>query len=121
YAALARSHSTTNLALIYHFFAFFLTHPAPTEIYTLSLHDALPISPVSTLAAREHRSPSPTVSHRRRAPGSPRPLMYRRAGPRERAGPTGPPRDRSPPPHSSRRALRRRGRARIQRSPHPSG
>src|SRR5207248_11181108 len=24
--------------------AFFFTHPAPTEIYTLSLHDALPIS-----------------------------------------------------------------------------
>src|SRR5690606_41447151 len=26
------------------FFSFFLNAPAPTEIYTLSLHDALPIS-----------------------------------------------------------------------------
>src|SRR5439155_26071591 len=26
------------------FFFFFFNHPAPTEIYTLSLHDALPIS-----------------------------------------------------------------------------
>src|SRR6266513_4675272 len=25
-------------------FVFFFAHPAPTEIYTLSLHDALPIS-----------------------------------------------------------------------------
>src|SRR5207253_11156539 len=27
------------------FLLFFFTHPPPTEIYTLSLHDALPISP----------------------------------------------------------------------------
>src|SRR5690625_5581874 len=26
------------------YFLFFSTHPAPTEVYTLSLHDALPIS-----------------------------------------------------------------------------
>src|SRR6266536_3370782 len=32
------------------FFFFFFNHPAPTEIYTLSLHDALPIS-FSTQAA----------------------------------------------------------------------
>src|SRR5438034_8934475 len=29
-----------------HLFFFFFTHTAPTEIYTLSLHDALPISPL---------------------------------------------------------------------------
>src|SRR5688572_33102498 len=28
----------------YHFFCFFFNDPATTEIYTLSLHDALPIS-----------------------------------------------------------------------------
>src|SRR5205809_6130895 len=33
------------------FFFFFFNDPAPTEIYTLSLHDALPISP-QLLAAR---------------------------------------------------------------------
>src|SRR5699024_12633185 len=45
---------------------FFLTHPAPTAIYTLSLHDALPIyipstkldasSPISTFNARSKLS-----------------------------------------------------------------
>src|SRR5437899_11627080 len=32
---------------IFHFSFFFFNDPAPTEIYTLSLHDALPISPSS--------------------------------------------------------------------------
>src|SRR5438105_8297608 len=27
---------------------FFFTHPAPTHLYTLSLHDALPISPATS-------------------------------------------------------------------------
>src|SRR5688572_33214084 len=37
---------------------FFFTDPAPTQIYTLSLHDALPISP------RSRRSPTRPPSHR---------------------------------------------------------
>src|SRR5207248_9632247 len=36
--SLSRTHTFTHLTF------FFFTHPAPTEIYTLSLHDALPIS-----------------------------------------------------------------------------
>src|SRR5436305_15320628 len=35
---------TFSLSAIYISIFFFLTHPATTEIYTLSLHDALPIS-----------------------------------------------------------------------------
>src|SRR6266704_6790674 len=31
-------------ALVFFFLLFFFNHPATTEIYTLSLHDALPIS-----------------------------------------------------------------------------
>src|SRR5438876_8033430 len=31
------------ITLPLHFFSFFFNEPAPTEIYTLSLHDALPI------------------------------------------------------------------------------
>src|SRR5207249_10894263 len=34
--------SSLRLLLAYHLFLF--THPAPSEFYTLSLHDALPIS-----------------------------------------------------------------------------
>src|SRR6266496_6469117 len=37
------------------FFCFFFTVPATTEIYTLSLHDALPIS--RHLAQHAHRQP----------------------------------------------------------------
>src|SRR5436189_536255 len=33
------------LSLLLHFFFFFFNDPATTEIYTLSLHDALPILP----------------------------------------------------------------------------
>src|SRR5437763_16642053 len=36
------SHLVTTIPLLLLFF-FFFNHPAPTEIYTLSLHDALPI------------------------------------------------------------------------------
>src|SRR5438132_7581883 len=32
------------LAISYHFFFIFFKDPAPSDIYTLSLHDALPIS-----------------------------------------------------------------------------
>src|SRR5205823_13835596 len=61
---------------------FFLTHPAPTALYTLSLHDALPISAASgssitrSRAARSSRPRSrvarcrvPPRSRGRRAPG----------------------------------------------------
>src|SRR2546429_6844971 len=40
-----------------HFF-FFFNDTATTEIYTLSLHDALPISPVYALAAESFRQAS---------------------------------------------------------------
>src|SRR6266581_5942791 len=50
---------------------FFFTDPAPTEIYTLSLHDALPISPPAsgcrsstTSSARPCRSPAPAPAGR---------------------------------------------------------
>src|SRR5207237_10724577 len=44
-----------NLCLSTHLtlFCFFLTAPPPTEIYTLSLHDALPISAVDARAAQK--------------------------------------------------------------------
>src|SRR5688572_32340466 len=45
---------------------FFLKDTAPTEIYTLSLHDALPISP--PLRRRHHAGARPPRSHRRRRP-----------------------------------------------------
>src|SRR5437868_12233290 len=42
------------------FFFFFFTDTATTEIYTLSLHDALPISPVADDGARPSpRAPAP--------------------------------------------------------------
>src|SRR5215813_15600207 len=44
------------LFLIFDFFFFFFNDPAPTEIYTLSLHDALPISASSA----RWSAPSPT-------------------------------------------------------------
>src|SRR5690606_42023098 len=45
---------------------FFFNAPAPTEIYTLSLHDALPISAGDDRERRRpHRRPTP-VRHRRR-------------------------------------------------------
>src|SRR5689334_23548940 len=37
---------------IHLFFFFFFNDPPTTEIYTLSLHDALPISPAGALIAR---------------------------------------------------------------------
>src|SRR5205085_12183216 len=41
------SYSLTLPQLIHHLYrqSFFFTHPPPPHIYTLSLHDALPISP----------------------------------------------------------------------------
>src|SRR5690606_41239397 len=52
-------HSTSNFSLYV-----FLNDPAPTEIYTLSLHDALPIFP--NCAGRKARRPSKRI---RRFPG----------------------------------------------------
>src|SRR5688572_30880931 len=37
--------------IYYYFFFFFFNDTATTEIYTLSLHDALPISPIATYSA----------------------------------------------------------------------
>src|SRR2546430_17110199 len=42
------------------YFFFFFNDTATTEIYTLSLHDALPISSGSRPASRENRSAYPT-------------------------------------------------------------
>src|SRR5437773_10113395 len=39
---------------------FFFNDPATTEIYTLSLHDALPISPCQPRSAKRTRLPTPT-------------------------------------------------------------
>src|SRR6266480_7566446 len=41
-----------NIVLLGFFFFFFFNDTATTEIYTLSLHDALPISATSTSRAR---------------------------------------------------------------------
>src|SRR5437763_2489261 len=52
-----------------HLFSFFFfTDTAPTEIYTLSLHDALPISPLSSPRSRPCAVTLPQASkaHRRR-------------------------------------------------------
>src|SRR5205823_14553636 len=55
---LSRSFSLTLLSFFHTpcFFFFFFNDPAPTEIYTLSLHDALPISR-SAPRARPPRAP----------------------------------------------------------------
>src|SRR5258708_14455709 len=55
-----------SLCLYYSFF-FFFNDTATTEIYTLSLHDALPISPAaSKLRGDGHRPPPRIAGHRRR-------------------------------------------------------
>src|SRR5256885_10553416 len=43
------------------FFLFFFNDTATTEIYTLSLHDALPISPPSRDTVRVSQAPPPAV------------------------------------------------------------
>src|SRR5690606_9038168 len=40
-------HCSLRNVIIHQLHCFFLKHTPPTEIYTLSLHDALPISPVA--------------------------------------------------------------------------
>src|SRR5438045_8327456 len=57
--------SSTDLSSLLVFF-FFSTHPSPPEIYTLSLHDALPIwSPLRSPSAR-----GLPMKHARRKPRS---------------------------------------------------
>src|SRR5207248_10977964 len=73
------------LSIIFHFyflFFFFFTSPAPTEIYTLSLHDALPISGLDrgrhvhsgrsriSRTAAEQVYPAPPPNSSTRSPGS---------------------------------------------------
>src|SRR5436190_14449402 len=58
---------------------FFFTDPATTEIYTLSLHDALPISPRRPAARRIRRARRPRPGRRGRTAADPRhPHRYRR-------------------------------------------
>src|SRR3712207_7235830 len=61
---------------------FFFNDAATTEIYTLSLHDALPISPEWTSAARGPRRPPrrrPRSSSSTSAPGARTPAATRAA------------------------------------------
>src|SRR5438552_16062196 len=44
---------------LFYFFFFFFTDTAPTEIYTLSLHDALPICACGRRGRRSCARPSP--------------------------------------------------------------
>src|SRR3712207_7243275 len=60
------------------FLFFFLNDTATTEIYTLSLHDALPISTASPRRARGGSSPRATAAVE--APGMPRTAAVRRPG-----------------------------------------
>src|SRR5689334_25182098 len=68
---------TYTYSYIYMFFFFFFNDTATTEIYTLSLHDALPILPSSTSA------PSALEWNPRTSPTmTPRTLMSARSGSR---------------------------------------
>src|SRR5699024_12759587 len=60
-ACTARSYLSITPLLLLFLFAFFFTDTAPTEIYTLSLHDALPICSGSDRSSsrRSHRTSSP--------------------------------------------------------------
>src|SRR5436190_6526893 len=51
-------------------FGFFYPHPAPTDIYTLSLHDALPICSRGGPAARPRASKSSAAPASRPRPSS---------------------------------------------------
>src|SRR5438132_13783957 len=55
----------------YYLLLFFFNHPAPTEIYTLSLHDALPISQRSRHHRLERRPPQGRRDHGHEAPQPP--------------------------------------------------
>src|SRR5437879_9580765 len=56
--------------LAYSFFFFFFNDTAPTEIYTLSLHDALPISVGDSAVSRAHSCRSRSYSRRTAHPRS---------------------------------------------------
>src|SRR5690606_41859048 len=64
------------------FFFFFLLDPAPTEIYTLSLHDALPICPDHRrcVGASAPVAPGRAVHHRRLGNGPVLPAALAVAG-----------------------------------------
>src|SRR3712207_8688668 len=49
---------------------FFFNDTATTEIYTLSLHDALPISPMAAVASRERSGSGSSASARSASPRS---------------------------------------------------
>src|SRR5690606_24733822 len=60
---------------------FFFTDTATTDIYTLSLHDALPISRAVPRGAHRDRPRHPAVAHDRRRRHRLRPRDLRRAAP----------------------------------------
>src|SRR5438309_11941961 len=91
---LTRRFRPSVISMVWLVFVFFFNDPAPTEIYTLSLHDALPICGTrlpSLLAQADHRGrPDPARLRAgagfRSGPGSrPRPAPPR-AGPGLAAG-----------------------------------
>src|SRR2546422_5207084 len=63
-------HSFSHTQLSYCYFFFFFNDTATTEIYTLSLHDALPISATLNrhIDSRSPRSQIPWLSRSRRGP-----------------------------------------------------
>src|SRR2546422_6421102 len=70
----------THLATSISLFFFFFNDTATTEIYTLSLHDALPISPRSThAAAADGRAATRPAERRRRRPRARTPAPPSRA------------------------------------------
>src|SRR5262249_62184596 len=71
-----------DVSLRTYLFYFFLTDPVPTEISTLSLHDALPISALS--APRSRIEPCSTRSSRSPARSSEQ--RHRRSCSKDRAG-----------------------------------
>src|SRR6266436_5586818 len=74
---------------------FFFNDTPTTEIYTLSLHDALPISP-SSPPGRHNRRPTRDTTAQRRSPGNT--PAHPRAPPRAPATPASPNRPSAPPP-----------------------
>src|SRR5256885_16673111 len=104
--------SLTYIVSLLFFFFFFFNDTATTEIYTLSLHDALPIFPQGGAPAGSPRSNGRGARRRRdRRPGPPRRRRGRRDGPPRAA------RRRARACQGDRRAARRSGAAR----PHGTG
>src|SRR5687768_18344525 len=61
------------MLLVFILFFFFFTDPATTEIYTLSLHDALPIYPRSRSSAADRVARGPGAQPRPRSISASRP------------------------------------------------